>query len=283
MENEVIILVISHKEKLSYKEQISLLQLYRILGKYPIKFICPKGLNTSYYSDLLPNIEIDFINAWWQSSYENFGKLKIRPFLYRRYKKYKYILFYEPDAFVFRDELTEWCARGYDYIGAPWFIGYSDGDSTDFLGVGNGGFSLRKTSAMLNVWKFKYFYRMTVSAKELLGILKTKNKSSGFWKKLFNVVVFSFKLVGIFNNSHFIMKRLYYEDVFWGQSVPEYFPTFNVANVKEAIAFSFECKPSVLYELNDKKLPFGCHAWWRYDLAFWQPFIEFFGYNIIEE
>jgi hypothetical protein len=43
---------------------------------------------------------------------------------------------------------------------------------------------------------------------------------------------------------------------------------------------SFEVNPSFLYKINNNKLPMGCHAWWRYDLEFWKPFIEEYGYKV---
>jgi hypothetical protein len=284
MENEVIILVISHKEILNDKEQISLLQLYRILGKYPIKFICPQGLNISNYLKILPNADIDFIDAWWQSSYENFNKLKIEPFLYKRYKKYQYILFYEPDAFVFKDELQQWCEQGYDYIGAPWFVDFESKKSQNFLGVGNGGFSLRKTSSLLDIWKFTNFFKIRKTIKELYNELVVKNGKQKFHKKIRNFIYFLLKIIGIKNNPiHF--KKEYikkHEDLFWGLFIPKYFPNYKVATVTEAIPFSFEFNPSLMYSLNDYKLPFGCHAWWKYDLGFWKPFVESYGYEIGE-
>lgn len=38
---------------------------------------------------------------------------------YRRFGKYKYMLIYQLDAFVFSDKLLDFCEMGYDYIGAP--------------------------------------------------------------------------------------------------------------------------------------------------------------------
>ncbi len=37
----------------------------------------------------------------------------------------------------------------------------------------------------------------------------------------------------------------------------------------EACAFAFERSPRYLYEKNANILPFGCHAWEKYDKAFW--------------
>jgi hypothetical protein len=41
---------------------------------------------------------------------------------------------------------------------------------------------------------------------------------------------------------------------------------------KEALAFSIEKNPQLAYE-QIKKLPFGCHAWERYNPRFWEQFI----------
>jgi len=43
---------------------------------------------------------------------------------------------------------------------------------------------------------------------------------------------------------------------------------------QQALRFAFEKSPAASYELTDHALPFGCHAWERYDPAFWQKFIE---------
>lgn len=42
----------------------------------------------------------------------------------------------------------------------------------------------------------------------------------------------------------------------------------------EASAFAFERSPRYLYELNNNTLPFGCHAWEKYDMDFWLKFIH---------
>jgi len=41
------------------------------------------------------------------------------PAFYDAFKAFDYILIYQLDAFVFRDELEYFCSLGYDYIGAP--------------------------------------------------------------------------------------------------------------------------------------------------------------------
>ena len=59
------------------------------------------------------------------------------------------------------------------------------------------------------------------------------------------------------------------EDVFWGLFVSAHCDFFTVPPLEEAMAFAFEAEPGYLYSLNAHRLPFGCHAWQRYDEGFW--------------
>src|SRR5262245_21541072 len=152
MSEPVIVLIIAYKDKLDWYEEIGLRQCFRVLGNHPISLVCPDGLNVDAHRRIAPKLRVDFIPPHWQSSYKSFFRLKVLPFLYRRYARYEYILFHELDAFVFRDDLARWCASGWDYIGAPWFEGYNKAAAdAKPLGAGNGGFCLRRTAAMLRV------------------------------------------------------------------------------------------------------------------------------------
>jgi hypothetical protein len=284
--NKVIILIISHKPELNYYEQISLKQCFKLLGNYPIKLICPEGLDISFYKTILPDPKFDFIDPSWQSTYENFNRLKIEPFLYERYSKYKFILFYEPDAFIFQDRLHYWCDLGYDFIGAPWFDGFSEADeNSTIIGIGNGGFSLRNTENALRTLKqLKQLELLDYSSDsvQIVNFLKILF----LWSKTRNQVA---EYVKSFKGN---------EDLFWtvksGEQIKKirnrnslsriyqkyFINEFNIAPIYKGIEFSFEQHPRRLFELNNYRLPFGCHAWWRYDLDFWKPHIEKFGYRI---
>ncbi|MGN0155975.1 MAG: DUF5672 family protein [Lachnospiraceae bacterium] len=67
------------------------------------------------------------------------------------------------------------------------------------------------------------------------------------------------------------------EDIFFSTSAGD---DFNVAPIDVALKFSFERQVRECYEKNQYELPFGCHAWEKYDLEFWKPFIEQYGYKI---
>lgn len=70
------------------------------------------------------------------------------------------------------------------------------------------------------------------------------------------------------------------EDIFFSMGTSD---NFRIAPLKIALNFSFEREVEKSFELNKNKLPFGCHAWERYDLKFWKPYIEQYGYKIDEK
>jgi len=49
---------------------------------------------------------------------------------------------------------------------------------------------------------------------------------------------------------------------------------FTIPLASEAVAFAFEAHPEYLFELNQQQLPFGCHAWQRYNPEFWERMFE---------
>ena len=46
-----------------------------------------------------------------------------------------------------------------------------------------------------------------------------------------------------------------------------------MASLEDGLRFAFEVSPRTCLDLNGGKMPFGCHAWARYDRSFWEPFI----------
>lgn len=259
----VVILIIIHKEVLSGTEKASLKQCFKILGKYPIKFICPEGLNISEYKKLEPSAEFEFINPKWQASYKMFGRLKVVPLLYKKFKTYKYILFYELDAWVFRDELEYWCSKNYDYIGAPWFEGWSNPKpDAKITGIGNGGFSLRKVHSHLKVLRsFSYIKK----PKELYKDFLSNKGMHSFFSLIKNLTIY---------NNTFILFNDYYlhEDVFWGMIAARNYKWYRLPSIEEALRFSIESLPSK-YITSSDKLPFGCHAWPKIQPEFWKQYI----------
>jgi len=267
----VSVVIPVYKPTLDWDEQISLNQCLMILHKHSICICTYHSLDISIYIKIFEKANVKFSIEYFDDSYFNsilgYNRLMLSSEFYERFLTHKYILIYQLDCFVFADDLEYWCGKGYDYIGAPWIrIGYNNWDWKskvkhrfisiirkhtskdlnwdDILNkVGNGGFSLRRVSL---------FY----------SIIKKKSNSKKL-NKYINPI------------SHF-----FNEDVFWSYGVDTILFKMYKPNTEEALRFSFEMQLEYSFELCQHNLPFGCHAWARYGIDFWRPFINKFGYNI---
>jgi len=270
MLNALCIIIPVHSSNPSRYELISFQQCFKILGKHSIKIIAPQGLNLDKYKNVIPEFVTVFIDPKWQSSITGYNKLKTSRFFYNLFSEYKYLLTYELDAFVFKDDLAYWCGKGYDYIGAPWFEGFDvSPENANLIGVGNSGFSLRKIDSVQNVLANLFYKNPSEYNSGYLNLTKAYIKMPFRW--FMNQLGENYTVQNYYD---------YYEDIFFSFTTPMYFKNFKIAPKEEALKFSFEVKPERLFELNNHKLPMGCHAWWRYNLNFWRPFIEQYGYTL---
>ena len=67
-----------------------------------------------------------------------------------------------------------------------------------------------------------------------------------------------------------IFKKIF----FWGLGANYTDKLFKVPPNYQALKFSFEAMPSYLYKLNNNVLPFGCHAFEKYESDFWKIIFE---------
>ena len=150
--SKVAVVIPNHKEELDDLEKISLAQVRKVLGHYPIIFVGPEGKNFSY---LEPGEMLVQFHSQYFQSVETYSQLLLQPFFYEPLQVFDYILLYQLDAFVFYDALEEFCRLGYDYIGAAWPIYSWQGRKVEKKTprVGNGGFCLRKVSACRKLLK----------------------------------------------------------------------------------------------------------------------------------
>jgi hypothetical protein len=250
MKRDIAVVIPVHKEYLSPEEKISLKQVCRILKNRDKFLIVPERISVENYLQLSDELQIIRIPDFWLDSLESYNKYKLSHFFYHQFRKYKFILTYELDSFIFRDDLDYWINLNYDYIGAPWFEGFNTISTEKFFGVGNSGFSLRKTSSIRDALR-KYFME--------------SSGSSAIFK---------------FNRNHdklLFSQEIGFEDWFISNRLKRY---LNIATTQDALKFSFEFQPELLYELNNDTLPTGCHAWARYNKKFWIPFINQYGYKL---
>lgn len=264
-----------YNELLPY-EITALHQGIEILSNHDIWLVAPEDFHVNDYLEIGSKYHVKFNFKSFPNHYFNdingYNKLLKKLEFFECFSRYNYMLIYQLDAYVFKDELIEWCHKEFDFIGAPWVKGWQNTDSKDIIGVGNGGFSLHNISSSIKVLSsLKVFYRMLNTTHEIIGDELYLNFRRFLKYKFLKLFIGEKASQAIFlldvNDGNIN------EDFFWGELVPSVFKKFKVASVEEAIKFSFEVNPRYLYTLNENRLPFGCHAWMKYDTDFWEPFI----------
>ena len=262
--NIVAVVIPMYKEELDADEQISYRHLCEYLSGFDKFIVGPERLKVELEGFSVKRFPNEFFH-----STATYSALLISPEFYQAFTAYEYILLYQLDSLVFSDRLLEWCAKDFDYIGAPWFS--QDGaDFVDESAVGNGGFSLRKIESFLRVLEAPDAgAEMEKYQDALFAALPWYRQLVRLPRKLRNKVGLSAaKRQDILNETRPVPagKRLN-EDCFWSFKARDHYPEFRIAPVREALSFSFEMAPRRCFELNGRRLPFGCHAWSKYDRA----------------
>jgi hypothetical protein len=266
MDKKAAVIIPFYKDTLSEYESIALRQCFKILPGYNIIAIKPEGLTLPGDITKYPFFKITNFQDGFFADVQGYNRLMLSADFYKAFIDYEYILIYQLDAFVFKDELLYWCDQGYDYIGAPWIkqakrsffklikksIQYYIHTRYNILDngmptakhleykVGNGGFSLRKT------------------------------------KKMHDLCITLQDKIAFYNNQQ---SHYYNEDIFWSVEVNRKRNVIKKPGYKKALKFGFEMYPERAFEINKQQLPFGCHAWEKYP-EFWKDIFAEQGYTI---
>ncbi|MDR1403013.1 MAG: hypothetical protein LBJ60_04845 [Tannerellaceae bacterium] len=244
-----------YKYFLSDLEKRSLRRAYSVLRDYPLIVVKPESLDVSDCLAAFPLITVQSFDDRFFTDISAYNRLMTSTCFYERFLDSKYILIYQLDAYVLRDELTEWCMYDFDYIGAPWLkkpvynlpvisqimrlcLKYDQyakkpNKQTLYNKVGNGGFSLRKVE--------RHYLATKKYEAEIERFLAQKRR------------------------------HMYNEDVFWATRPEFYYP-----DALKALAFAYDKYPALSYKLTAGQLPFGCHAWYKRKMRrFWKDIINF--------
>lgn len=264
MDNQSIIIIPLHRCEPNKDETASFEQCCKVLGKHPICIVTHNEVDMSLYKQLSAHFGIQLIIEYFDSmffaSINGYNQLMLNKEFYLRFAHYKYILIYQLDAWVFRDELDFWCQQGYDYIGAPW-IEHDENGVLKFDGVGNGGFSLRRIQHFIDVLSYK-------------GPVKS-GKQLQLKPTLKNTIYRWFYSLGYQNTIEYYKKDpTLYEDIFLSIFLQNTKLRAKIPEPETALLFAFEKQPSYLYS-KIGHLPFGCHAWRKYEYdSFWSQHIQ---------
>lgn len=241
--SSVVVVIPVYQPILTPSERLAIDRAGKVLAEHPVCIMKPEGLDLTELLADYPDFSVESFDDKYFLSVEGYNQLMTRVEFYERFAAYEYLLIYQLDAFVFRDELTYWCQQGYDYLGSPTLhreeFDALPADSNSIYAkalssnrfVLNGGLSLRRVTAFIRYLKiYNFFYPA--------------------WK----------------GN----------EDMLFSQEATRLIPMklfMRLPDWETAIRFSFEKSPAATFELTGRKLPFACHAWERYDPLFWKPYI----------
>lgn len=258
----VVVVPLSNRKDFTPEEEMSLRHLMHFLGRYDKYLVIPKSLQVEF-----PGFGFKRFNDRFFGSTAAHKQLMFSPRFYKAFRQYKYMLIYHLDALVFSDQLMEWCETDLDYIGAPW-IECEDAPWVREPGVGNGGFSLRKIESFLKVLhSSEYWVEPSKYWRDLCTAKPKYFQYMNFPKKYM-------KRLKTFNGVRRHMACYpWNDDNFISQYATKYYSKFRIASFELGLRFAFEVDPRRCFELNNRTLPFGCHAWHRYDRDFWEPYL----------
>lgn len=270
---KVAVVIPIYKTKPAWNEEISLRQTMRVLSKHPIVLVCPEGLDISAYETMCAeanccaSLQRESFAKEYFKGIKGYNRLLLSKCFYKRFSNYEYMLICQPDTYVFRDELVEWCNKGYDYIGAPLFGEFSDEIFYYEKGrVGNGGLSLRRVRAYIDYFK---------GNRHVIPLRNISERISFAAKPYTRWFVWILMVLGWRNTPKAFAKRYQWnEDVFWSMNLNGTNYEQTKPSVEEALEFAWERFPKELYE-RIGHLPFGCHAWEKYEYdSFWKQYIN---------
>lgn len=256
----VDIIIPIYKEIPTHDDLISLKQAFHILGNHKITFIHPKHLNVSEYKKFNSSF-IAFEDHFFKNIL-GYNQLMMSVDFYKTFSQ-KYILIYQTDCFVFRDELINWCKKDFDYIGAPWI---RSSERIPFFKL----FFDRSISTFKSIINFKGNGKWQKDKSLLYNTVGNGGLSLRKREKFIEVLNKLPKGVEVYldkkNSGQF-----YAEDVFFSIEPERNGINFAKPFYKDACLFSIENKQQKAMEINKGELPFGCHRWNK-EKDFWRPF-----------
>lgn len=265
------------------------MHLRHFLGSFDRYIIAPENLTLDFDDFRI----LRFRNRFFSGT-DGYNRLMLSTDFYGGFIDYKYILIYQLDCLVFSSQLEYWCNKEWDYLGAPWFTECSGDPVGGFWAVGNGGLSLRKVESCLAVLRSRVFIQHPKLRGKMTGrfqlsprlhaafrLLKTFLSKQGYKNDVRWFTETLSRLLKTFLSKHGYKNSVRWftetfganEDRFWSLKAKHFLPEFRVPTPREALPFSFECAPRFCFKENSECLPFGCHAWSKWDRQFWAPFL----------
>jgi hypothetical protein len=266
------VLIPIYRAELSGDEEISFASIRKVFPAEKICFVAPRSLDL--YKVLQEGESHERFDDEFFDGIAEYNRLLTSVAFYERFDSFSHILICQLDCLVFRDELEHWAEQGHDYIAAPWFREFLEKPKGGLWRVGNGGFSLRKVQSCLRVLRKKIpcgTLYPHCGSNPWEPNLPEQDAGSYRWRIRFKRLNPFVKRVTVEEE---VRSYRHHEDLFWSIEAVKIDESFRVASAEEALPFAFEMAPRWCFEKNARKLPFGAHAWARYDKGFWETILK---------
>lgn len=262
---------------LSPEETISLRHVRHFLAAHDVFLLLPQGTTLG-----LRHCREIYAPRRFFGSAAAHARLLSSPWFYRRFRDYRMLMFYHLDSLVFSSDVEPWLEMPYDYIGAPW-LRCDDSPWVKKNRVGNGGFALLRVDAALRVLRQRHLceprtlvldaftHHASPPLLRWMSRLEQPTACPSTLRQTLQRVART--LMDEWRATETPAPNHRNNDVFWSDFAPLYDPSFRVAPFSAGLSFAYEVAPRICHELNHGKLPLGCHAWHRYDRAFWEPLL----------
>lgn len=253
MEKNLVKVIIPIYRNLHSDEQAALDHNLNLLNGLPAAFIKPVDYDITALSCQYPDVEVINVSNQWlgHRGIQGYNEMMMSEQFYAMFADCEYIFICHVDAWLFRNEVTEWCQRGYDLVAAPW-----------------------PTRPRYEHFPLKQYLQLKMWLKPARKILHCQmfgrigNGGLCLRKvKTFQEACRQYAVEINYYMSHH--DDLHNEDLFWALV-----PRLDVPTVADALQFSFDLKPQLCYQLNEHRLPMACHGFNKPNRAdFWSHFI----------
>lgn len=233
--NNCAVVIPVYKKTFDEDEIFSISHSLINLKGHDIYWVAPQSLDINYYIEKFNAVNFVKFEDEFFKNIEGYNRLLVSLEFYQRFINYEFMLICQPDAIVLKPELHLWIEKPYDYIGAPWPQGFSLKVKTKKIPLEEG------INCTAFVGNGGLSLRRNSACISLLQEFEDLQKE---WLHMGHAEDLYFSLIG---------------------SISE---NFRIPNIINAALFSHDIGIEQINKLINNKIPFGIHAWEKYDRGY---------------
>jgi hypothetical protein len=139
------------------------------LAEFSLVFVCADDRNSDHLTSEFPECAVYRFNPTFFTDRQEFVRLLLSPDFYEQFRWSEYILLYEPNTYIVKNQLRYWCKQGHDYVTDP-----------------TGSLSLRDVDKFFSLSKKggTAYHRFVTKGSHSTDRAYWIAKSTGFWPSL---------------------------------------------------------------------------------------------------